>query len=391
MARLRSLSSRAVDRLKVEKDTAFWDRELTGFGVRVYATGGKVYVAQARGPDGPKRVTVGRHGVIGAEQARRRAALIIARIKAGEEPVPEPLAAKLANGPTVADLTARFMEDHVAVRCKPRTERTFRWLLDRHVLPALGKVRVGAVGREQAMEFHEGLAALPTTANMAVKMLSHMFVLAETWGLAPDGSNPWRFVARYPMGRRERFLTDGEYERLGCVLENAESGARGGGASASAVAALRLLMLTGCRKEEILALKWEDVDLAAGELKLADGKTGARTVSLAPEAVRVLEGIPRVAGVPWVIAGKRPGTGMRKLDDAWLRLRGRAGLEDVRIHDLRHSYASRALALGESLPMIGRLLGHREIETTARYAHLARDSIHDAATRVAESIAGDIL
>ena len=391
MAKLQKMSSRAVDRLAVERDTVFWDRELTGFGVRAYASGGKVYVAQARGPDGPKRVTVGRHGVIGAEQARRRAALIIARIKAGEEPVPEPMAAKLANGPKVADLAARYMAEHVAVRCKPKTERTFRSLLDRHVLPALGRVPVAAVGREQAVEFHEGLAGLPTTANMAVKMLSHMFAMAESWGLAVEGTNPWRFVARYPTGRRERFLTDAEYERLGRVLENAESGARGGGASASAVAALRLLMLTGCRKEEILALKWDDVDLEAGELRLTDAKTGARTVSLAPEAVQVLEGIPRAAAVPWVIGGKRSGTRMRKLDDAWLRLRARAELEDVRIHDLRHSYASRALALGESLPMIGRLLGHRQIETTARYAHLARDSVYDAACRVGESIAEDVL
>ena len=391
MARLQSISSRAVDRVAVEKDTVFWDREVTGFGVRVYASGGKVYVAQARGPDGPKRVTVGRHGVIGAEEARRRASLIIARIRAGEEPVPEPLAAKLANGPKVAQLAARYMAEHVAVRCKANTERTFRSLLDRHVLPALGKVPVAAVGREEALEFHEALAGLPTTANMAVKMLSHMFAMAESWGLVAQGTNPWRFVTRYPTGRRERFLTDTEYERLGRVLEDAERGARGGGASAPAVAALRLLMLTGCRKEEILALKWDDIDLKARELRLADGKTGARTVSLASEAVEVLEGIPRVTGVPWVISGKRAGTRMRKLDDAWLRLRARAGLEDVRIHDLRHSYASRALALGESLTMIGRLLGHREIETTARYAHLARDSVNEAAARVADSIADDIM
>ena len=391
MAKLRSISSRAVDRVAVDKDTVFWDREVTGFGVRVYAGGAKVYVAQARGPDGPKRVTVGRHGVIGAEEARRRASLIVARIRAGEEPVPEPLAAKLANGPKVAQLAARYMAEHVAVRCKANTERTFRSLLDRHVLPALGKVPVAAVGREEALAFHEGLAGLPTTANMAVKMLSHMFAMAESWGLVAQGANPWRFVTRYPAARRERFLTDTEYERLGRVLEDAESGARGGGASAPAVAALRLLMLTGCRKEEILALKWDDIDLKTRELRLADGKTGARTVSLAPEAVRVLEGIARMTGVPWVIGGKRAGTRMCKLDDAWLRIRAKAKLEDVRIHDLRHSYASRALALGESLPMIGRLLGHREIETTARYAHLARESVHEAAARVAESIAEDIL
>ena len=120
MAKLQysTISKRTVEALSVEKDTVFWDRELTGFGVRVYPTGGRVYVAQSRGPDGAKRVTVGRHGVISADQARRRAALIIARIKAGEEPVPAPMTPR--NGPTVAELAARYLEEHVAVRCKAR-------------------------------------------------------------------------------------------------------------------------------------------------------------------------------------------------------------------------------------------------------------------------------
>ncbi len=255
MTRLRSTSSRAVDRLTVEKGTVFWDREVTGFGV------------------------------IGAEEARCRASLIIGRIRAGEEPVPEPLAANIANGPKVADLTVCYMAEHVAVRCKPATEKTFRSMLDVRVLPAFGKVPVAAVGRKEALKYYESLARLPTTANMAVKMLSHMFTMAETWGIIEEGTNPWRFVTRYPTGRRERFLTDAEYERLGEVLKNAESGARGGGASAAAVAAIRLLMLTSCRTEEILGLKWEDVDLEAGELRLSDAKTGARTVSLVPKSL----------------------------------------------------------------------------------------------------------
>ena len=390
MAKLKlvKLSSRTVEALKAEKDTVFWDRELTGFGARAYPSGGRVYVVQARGPNGSKRLTVGRHGVINAEQARRRAALIIARIKAGEEPVPEPMVARLSGGPTVAGLAARYMEEHVAVRCKPKTEKTFRSLLDRYVLPGLGKLPLAAVGREQVVDLHHRLCGMPTTANMAVSMLSHMFTMSESWGLVPEGANPCRFVVKYPERRRERFLTDAEFERLGRVLDEAEST---GGASASAVAALRLLMLTGCRKSEILTLRWEDVALDASELRLADAKTGARTVPLSPTAVRVLEGLPRLPGDPWVITGKKPGTNMRKLDDAWQRLRARAGLEDVRIHDLRHSYASRALALGESLPMIGKLLGHTQIETTARYAHLALDSVHESAARIADSIAVDIL
>ena len=146
-----------------------------------------------------------------------------------------------------------------------------------------------------------------------------------------------------------------------------------------AAAAFRLLMLTGCRRNEVATLRWSDVDLAEGELHLAQAKTGARTVTLSPEAVQVLAGLPRVADTLWAIAGPRPGTRITNLSEQWRRVRTRADLEDVRLHDLRHSWASRALALGESLPMIGRLLGHAKVETTARYAHLARDSVHEAA------------
>ena len=136
---------------------------------------------------------------------------------------------------------------------------------------------------------------------------------------------------------------------------------------------------------------WEEVDLAAGELRLADNKTGARTIPLSPEAVRVLAGLPRVAGNPWVVSGTAAGVRMSDISPSWQVVRARAGLEDVRLHDLRHSFASRALALGESLPMIGKLLGHARVETTARYAHLARNSVDASPARVAASIGADIL
>ena len=159
-----------------------------------------------------------------------------------------------------------------------------------------------------------------------------------------------------------------------------------GKVSASAVAAFRLLMLTGCRRNEILTLRWEDVDLHAGELRLRDAKTGARS----PAARKVLATLPRLPDNPWVIAGPRPGRRLSNLNGRWLVVRARAGLEDVRIHDLRHSFASRALALRERLTMIGKLLGHRKVQTTARYAHLARESVKTSAARVAESIAADM-
>ena len=382
----RTLSNRTVEKLKVTKDTVFWDQELTGFGVRVYPTGSKVYIAQARGPGGPKRVTVGRHGVLGAEQARQRAALIIARVKAGEEPVPEPM--KPVNGPTVGELARRYLEEHVEIRCKPSTVASTRTVVNRHIVPALGRLPLIAVERSQVVELHQRLCETPSVANMAVRTLSLMYRLAEGWGLVPEGCNPCRSVVKYPERKRERFLTDGEFSRLGQVLDEAESQ---GEVSGSVVAAIRLLMLTGCRKREILCLRWEDVALDDNELRLPDAKTGARVVPLSPSAMKLLAGLPRLEGNPWVIPGRKPGAHMSNVDQAWQAVRARAGLEGVRIHDLRHSYASRALALGESLPMIGKLLGHSQVETTARYAHLARDSVREAAERIAGSIAEDVL
>ena len=378
-----TISNRMVGKLKVAKDTVFWDKELTGFGVRVYPTGSKVYIAQARGPAGPRRVTVGRHGVINADEARRRAAHVIARIKAGGEAVPKPLRPRA--GPTVAELAGRYMAEHVEVRCKPRTAAAVRAALGVHVLPALGRMPIEAVERAQVAALHRGLHDTPAAANAALRVLSSMFEAAGDWGLAPEGTNPCRGVAQYPRRRRERFLTEAEFERLGCALDEAE--AEG---AVYAAAAVRLLMLTGCRKSEVLSLRWEDVYLDDAELRLADSKTGARVVPLPPPAVELLAALPRLPGNPWVIPGRKPGARLSGLDHAWRKVRERAGLEDVRVHDLRHSYASRALALGENLTMIGKLLGHSHIQTTSRYAHLARDTVREAAERIARSIAADL-
>ncbi len=189
------------------------------------------------------------------------------------------------------------------------------------------------------------------------------------------------------MARAPHFPGE-ELRRPGRVLEAAAGG--GGGASPAAVAATRLLVLTGCRRNEIFTLRWEEVDLEAGELRLSDSKTGPRVVPLPAAAVSVLAAVPRTPGNPWVIPGAKPGGRLSNLNDHWLRIRARAGIDDVRIHDLRHSFASRALALGESLPTIGRLLGHGQVGTTARYAHLARDAVKASASRVADSIAVDI-
>ena len=372
------ITKRTVDALTVDaEDAVFWDRDLAGFGVRVHATGRKVYVVQSRGLTGPKRVTLGRHGDMSTDEARKRAAVVIDRIKRGEDPVPAPPEPEF----TVAELSERFMRVHVKVHCKPSTAATYRFMLDKHILPVLGGKAIGEVGRREISALHHLLRDTPNTANRVVKILSKMFSLAEAWERIPPGRNPCRSVRRYKTRSRERFLTPEEFRRLGRVLQEAD-----GSVWPPAIAALRLLMLTGCRKSESLTLRWDDVDRTAGELRLRDAKAGPRMVPLTAPVLAVLDGIPRIDGTPWVLAGQRPGTGLTKLDNYWQSIRALAGLDDVRIHDIRHSYASRALALGESLPTIGKLLGHRKVGTTAWYAHLMRDAEKEAATRVGDSI-----
>ena len=172
-------------------------------------------------------------------------------------------------------------------------------------------------------------------------VISKMLSVSEVWNWRPDGSNPCRNIKHYKEHKRERFLSETEIEELGKVLREAEK------EMPSAVAAFRLLLLTGCRLSEIRDLEWENVK--GDYIDLPDSKTGGRTVPLGPEAQAVLAAIPRESDNPWVIAGRLPGTHLTDLQRPWRRIRKQAGLEDVRIHDIRHSFASRALALGESL------------------------------------------
>ena len=380
------ISRRSVEPLGVERgDALFWDRDLTGFGVRVYATGRKVYVVQMRGPtDKPKRVGIGEHGKIAPDEARRQAADVIDRIRRGEEPFPPVPTPE----PTMADLAERYIKAHLEVNCRPTTVQTCRRVVDLHILPQLGELPVASVERSHVSDLHFKMRDKPAQANQTVDVLSKMFRLAEAWGMTPPRRNPCRSVRQYKKNRRERFLTPEEYRRLGRVLDEAETN---GGFLPSGIAAIRLLLLTGCRKNEIVTLRWDDMDRTAGEIRLRDSKTGARRIPLTPAVEWVLARIPRIDGNPWIITGQNPGDHLKNLDQIWLKLRPRAGLDDVRIHDCRHSYASRALAIGEGLPMIGKLLGHRKVTTTARYAHLARDTEKASAVKVGRSIGADIL
>ena len=374
------LTTRSVAALRVTgKDAVYWDRDLAGFGVRVQVSGRKVYVVQSRGPAGLRRVTLGPCAGESIDKRRREAAAVIDRIKRGEDPIPpEP-----EPDPTVADLTVRCLRAYVTVHCKPKTVKLYRTAIDRHIVPALGAMAVKDVRSKDVIALHDSLRNTPSMANHVVSMLSKMFSLAETWDLVPQGRNPCRVVSHYREQSRERFLTPEEYRDVGAGLREVEAD---GSMWPPAIAALRLLMLTGCRKGEILTLRWDDVDRTAGELRLRDSKVGPRMVPLTTPVLKVLDGIERIEGNSWVIRSRKPDTFLPDLTYYWNRIQTRAGLENVRIHDLRHSHASRALAIGENLTMIGRLLGHSKVGTTARYAHLVQDAEKAAAARTGDSI-----
>ena len=379
------LTKRAVDSLSVPSgDAVFWDRDLPGFGIRVYATGRKVWCVQVRKPSGRlKRTGFGPMGKLTPDEARRKAAEMIDRLKRGlpAEPVPE------VREPTIGELAERYIENHVQVNCKPNTVRSYARTIGQHILPSLGDVRLSELDRSHVSELHGRLRDRPAQANLSVRVLSGMFRAAEKWGLIEPGRNPCRTVRLYREKPRERFLTPEEYMKLGKVLVEAESG---GSVYPSAVAAIRLLLLTGCRKQEVLSLKWDDIDRSAGKIRVRDGKTGHRQVPLTPAVESVLDSAfstLRSTGNPWVIPGKAGSKGnLKGLDRIWRKLRERANLSDVRIHDLRHSYASMGLALGERLPSIGKLLGHDKVKTTARYAHLMLDAEKASAARIGTSL-----
>ena len=377
------ITKRTVDALKAhERERVVWDDDLKGFGVRVHPTGRKVYIVKTRYRGRPVKATIGPHGTVTPADARTRAAEMMSDARAGKDPAawnrPD------AKAPTVRELSRRFLDEYVPSHCKPSTAEEYRRSVELFIDPRIGKRRVPDIQRSDIAALHHDMRETPYQANRTLGVLSKIFNLAELWDLRPDGSNPCRHVKRFREEKRERFLSDAEYRRLGETLK--EIGADGS-ETLSAITAIRLLMLTGCRLSEIQKLRWEHVDLEAGELHLPDTKTGAKAVHLGDPAIAVLRGLDRRDDNPWVVAGRKPGSHLTDLQHPWRRIRARAGLGDVRLHDLRHSFASGGLLVGEGLPMIGKLLGHTQVQTTARYAHLANDPLKAAANRIASRIA----
>lgn len=375
---LARLTKSRIEALQVKpRDYHVWDDALPGFGVRVFPSGRKKFVLQYRCGRVSHRMTLGQFGAITLEHAKKLAMAALAKIGDGVDPLLERVEKRDAL--TVKDLAARFDAEHIAVHLKQSTAKEYKRNLKLFILPAIGRMRINDVTRADIAKFHHDYRHKPYQANRNIEIISKMFNLAELWGLRPDGTNPRRHIKKYPEKKRQRYYSPAELQSIGRVLREMEEERV---EMQSAINAVRLLLFTGCRLNEVMKLKWEYVDLDKAALHLPDSKTGAKTVHLGQAAVNVLRNIERLLGNPWVITGRNPHQPLTDLQPFWQRVRARAGLKDARIHDLRHTFASIAVSNGKSLPMIGRLLGHTQVQTTARYAHLAVIPIIDAANDI---------
>ena len=373
-----------------EADRFLWDTDLAGFGLKVTPAGARVYVVQYRAARRLRRYTIGRHGSPWTpEAARREAARLLGIIARGDDPAQAKETAKAE--PTFAAFAERYMADHAALHKKPSTVKDQRSLLRCHLVPAFGRLRLSAITPQLIERLQRKMAATQRRANYARDVLAAMFTRAAEWELVPEGFNPARRVRKFKEPRgRERFLSHEELARLGIALGTAETA---GWSPAAAIAGLRLLIFTGARKSEILGLHWRMVEFERALLRLPDSKTGEKVIYLSAPALQLLAELPRIAGNPHVLPGERSGRHLVNVEKTWRRVRHDAGLDDVRLHDLRHSFAAIGAGAGLGLPVIGALLGHTESATTQRYAHLAADPVRAAneaiGRRIAAALAGN--
>ena len=359
-----------------------WDDQLRGLGVRITAAGVKAYVLNYRVDGRERRMTLGRVAELSLAAARKLASEQMALVRKGIDPLGQRDARR--NAPMVAELFDRYLSDHARPNKKPRSVEEDERLIRLHLSPAFGRRKVAEITRDEIDRWHKSMKATPGAANRARALLSKAMNLAEVWGWRPDGSNPVRHIKRFKESEgAERFLSPAEMRALGEALRAYE--AEGG--SPYAAAAIRLLALIGARKSEVLSLRWDWVDFEAARLNLPDSKTGKKVIHLNAAALAVLAALPRIAGNPHVFPGGKDDGHLVDIKRPWMLVREGAGLGDVRLHDLRHSFASLGAGSGMGLPIIGALLGHKEARTTQRYAHLADDPLRAASEAIGGQVA----
>ena len=367
------ITKTVVERL--QSGDCVWDTELKGFGARRQKTTAS-YFLKTRIRGRQKWITIGQHNPYTPDTARKQAMAY--------KLDPSIAVQKKQEYPTLNEVIERFKLTHYP-KIKPRTRKDYTSLLDKQILPTLGKLEVAEITRADITKFHHKFALTPRRANMALAVVSVIMSWAEEFGFRQQNSNPCKGIKKFTENKRERYLSKEELGRLGKALSEAENT---GKISIYAAAAIRLLILTGARRSEILTLKWEHIDHEKQMIRLPDSKTGAKTINLNEPTIEVLQSIPRQAGNPYVIVGKIHGQPMVNIFKPWELVRKAACLENFRIHVIRHSFASTAAESGASLLHIGKLLGHKKSITTERYTHIANDPVKELNETIGSLIKG---
>jgi integrase len=353
----------------------YWDRELPGFGLRAYKSGRKRWIVQLRQRGATRRITIGDPVNLPAPDAREAARKLLAQNALDGLPQRPPRLVR--SDPRFTAYTDEFWRDY-SRHWKSSTQKRNRQAIDRTLIPYFGRRHIGTISQTDILAWKESLRDRQGTFNRDLPVLAAMLGYAEKLGYRAKGSNPCKGISRYKRQLPERYLTAKEYRRLAAALAERET------VWPDAIAAIRLLIYTGARVSEISSLRWEWI--APPYADLPDSKTGPKRLYLNRQALTVLDARKREGPAKGPVFCAREGK-VPALPYAWQTLRRMAAIPDVRMHDLRHSFASVGIMDGISLARVGKLLGHALPETTARYAHLADTAIADAASRVSGSIA----
>lgn len=381
------LTKKLIDgSLSTGKDYVVWDDEIKGFGCRIYASGYKTYVFHYISPTTRKYsyIKIGVHGNYTVDLARDQAKKLCADIAQGIDPKEQKKAkvVEIQQSIAFADFWKVFTQKYIKENHKPSTINRDSSRIKNYILPLLGNKKITEISQKDILAFKDALAHVKGSCSKCLILLSVAFNQAELWGYIPKNSNPCKGVSKYPDKKMHRFLNDEELERLDRVLI---AFVEVGTTSNYTIAAFRMLMYTGCRLGEILSLKWDDVNLKENYIHLKDSKVGERGIPLNEMAKDVLLELQKQENNQYVFCGDKKGTHLVNIHKTWQRVRNRAGLPDVRIHDLRHSFASFALKKGVDLYTVSKLLGHKNIATTTRYAHLELEQLKKATNIVAQA------
>lgn len=416
------ITKRLVDTVEPGDKPAFiYDEALKGFGLKVNPSGSKNYVVEYRvGAGGrlarKRRITIGSSTSITPDQARKQAREYLAAARTGMDP--SEVRTKERRVPDFKTFACRYLDEEATNRLKPSTRRNYEINIRKHAAPSIGVMKLNQITRAEIQNLHATLGRRSKVlANRTVETISAVYRYAQTLGLVDENYNPTSGIKAFKEKARERYLSEHEFVRLGEALELAENEGipwanldrqvqpkhavkaenQRTVFSSSAIDAIRMLIFTGCRLREILHLTWDEVDLERGLLFLADSKTGARAVVLNKLAQDILNRQPRASSFVFpseFVAtdenGELEDRPLADLNKPWRAVRRHAGIDDVRLHDLRHSFASVGASAGMGLPIVGALLGHKQAATTERYAHLDASPLRQASDEIAAKIASSM-